>query len=251
LKQLIICDEARLGEAVPLCREYGLGLEIQAFYDPGFLKRYPNAIENHLELTKGIERVSMHGPFGDLCPGSFDSMIRDVTRKRIDIVHDIAPQLGVKHIVLHHGYVPQTSIPKYWIKRSAAFWIDFLDSQDQLYHYHIENHLEHNHEIMFEVVERVNRPNFDICLDIGHTHCCSKMLALEWIKNLKDKIGYVHMHTNHGENDEHLGFEKGTIPMVDVCNALNEYTPDATWALEMILEETRSSIDWLKQNKFI
>ena len=246
MKQLIICDDARIGDFVPLCEEYGLGLEIQAFYDPELLTRDPEAIEKHMESSKWIDRVSMHGPFGDLCPGSFDPMIRAVTRNRFDLAYDVAVKLGVKHVVLHHCYVPKTSVPKYWIKRSTEFWLDFFDGKDQQLNYHIENHLEFDHKIMSEVVGAVNRPNFNICLDIGHANCYSKMPALEWIKNLKDKIGYVHLHNNYGEKDEHLGLEKGTIPIIEVCESLNKYAPEAIWALETGLQDTRNSIIFLK-----
>ncbi|MFH2050529.1 MAG: sugar phosphate isomerase/epimerase family protein [bacterium] len=251
MKQLIICDEARIKEALPLCKEYGLGLEIQAFYDPAILEKGTEAVKNHLDLIQDIEKVSMHGPFGDLCPGSFDPMVREVARKRFEQAYDIAVKLNVKHIVLHHGYVPNTSQPKYWIKRLAQFWQDFLDSREREFYYHIENHQEYDHEIIGDVVDVVNRSNFDICLDIGHTHCCSQMSALDWIKNLKNKIGYVHLHTNNGGSDEHLGLEKGTIPIIEVCNALNEYAPEAIWALEMKLEDTGESIGFLKNNGFI
>ncbi len=251
MKQLIICDDAHIGDFIPLCGEFSLGLEVQAFYNPEFLNRDPMAIEKHLELSKGIDRVSMHGPFGDLCPGSFDPMIREVTRNRFDLAYDVAVKLGVKHVVLHHGYVPKTSCPKHWIERSAKFWLDFLDSKEHQFKYHIENHLELDHEIMSEVVEAVNRPNFDICLDIGHTNCCSKMPASEWIKNLKDKIGYVHLHNNYGEKDEHLGLEKGTIPIIEVCETLNKYTPEAIWTLETGFDDTRKSVVFLGDNGFI
>ncbi len=251
MKQLIICDDARIGDFVPLCKEYELGIEIQAFYDPELINRDPDAIEKHLEIANGIEKVSMHGPFGDLCPGSFDPMVRGVSRNRFDLAYDVAVKLGVKHVVLHHCYTPKTSPPEQWIKRSVKFWLDFLDNKENQFNYHIENHLENDHKIMAEVVERVNRPNFDICLDIGHTNCCSDMPAMEWIKNLRDKIGYVHLHNNYGEKDEHLGLENGTIPTIKVCESLNVYAPNAIWALETTLEETRKSIEFLNNYGFI
>jgi len=75
--------------------------------------------------------------------------------------------------------------------------------------------------------------------------------VIDWIKTLKDRIGYVHIHDNNGENDEHLGIGKGNIPMFEVLTALNTYAPNAVWALECKIEDMDESIEQLKKNKFL
>ncbi|MBU3146683.1 hypothetical protein [Clostridium sp. CF012] len=63
--------------------------------------------------------------------GSFDKMIRDVTKYRFeyDYDYDVAEKLMANNIVLHRGYVPKTSYPPNWIKRSIMFFDDFFYRQ--------------------------------------------------------------------------------------------------------------------------
>jgi len=61
----------------------------------------------------------------------------------------------------------------------------------------------------------------------------------------------VHLHQNHGSEDEHLGLRKGNMPMAAVLNALGEYAPDAVWALECNLDEMEESIEFLQENQWI
>jgi sugar phosphate isomerase/epimerase len=250
MKQLNLCDDERILEVAPLAEKNCCGIEIQAFYDPDILKREQDAINMHKKAIYGIDKRALHGPFADLCPGSMDTMVRDLARNRYDMAVKVAEILGVKDIILHHGYVPGTSYPKGWLARSTIFWKEFLDNAPDLINIYIENLLEHDPELISEVMRAVNRRNFQICLDIGHAHCNSKKTVLFWIERLKDQIGYVHMHDNHGKTDEHLGLGSGTIPMKEVCRALNEYSPDAIWSIEARPEYIEQSLDWLKENAF-
>lgn len=55
------------------------------------------------------------------------------------------------------------------------------------------------------------------------------------------------MHDNHGEQDEHLGFGKGNIPLTEVCQFLEQYSPDAIWAIETNTKDIEQSILWLHE----
>ena len=54
----------------------------------------------------------------------------------------------------------------------------------------------------------------------------------------------------YGINDEHLGIDKGTAPIKEICDALETYSPNAAWAVETA-EDIESSIDWLVKNKYV
>lgn len=250
MKQLVICDECNVRQVVPVCRELGAGIEVQAFHDPRLFEQTPNSVEEHKQAIQGILPVSVHGCFGDLCPGSFDALVRRVARQRIEQSYGVALSLGASHLVLHHGYAPHTSPPAGWIKRSTAFWRDFLDGKNANTMVHLENMLELDPELISDVVGSIGRANLDINLDIGHAHCNSKTAVVKWIERLGAQIGYVHLHDNYGQNDEHLGLGQGTIPMKEVCQALNERAPNAIWAIESEGDGMRRSLDWLGQNGF-
>ena len=64
-------------------------------------------------------------------------------------------------------------------------------------------------------------------------------------------LGYVHLHDNHGESDEHLGLGQGTIPVSEVCQALQHYAPTAIWGIETALPHMESSVHWLEEHDFL
>ncbi len=251
MKALVICDECNPAEATAICRAGGYGIEVQSFYDPGYIEKNKDAIETHLRAIAGIDLRSLHGPFADLCPGSIDAMVRAVARDRFELAVSIAARLDIEHVVLHHGYVPHTSMPSRWLTRYASFINDFLEDKPSSLQLHLENVLEWNPDLISGVIAAIDDPRVDVCLDIGHAHCNSKTDVTVWIERLAGQIGYVHLHDNHGEEDEHLGLGCGTIPMVDVCHALLEYSPDAIWALEVDPASMHQSLDWLKSNGFL
>jgi sugar phosphate isomerase/epimerase len=251
MKQLLICDDCKIREIAPLCRTLGVGIEVQAFYDPRVFEDSPASLQEHKQVIHDITPVSVHGCFGDLCPGSFDTAVRGVARQRFEQSYHVAVTLGARHLILHHGYVPHTSPPAGWIRRSTEFWRDFLSGKNPNIKIHLENMLELDPDLISDVVRSIDRANLDINLDIGHAHCNSNTTVIRWIERLGPLIGYVHLHDNHGQCDEHLGLGYGTIPLNDVCQALNEYTPDAFWALEAEAEGIQQSLDWLRKNGFL
>lgn len=147
--------------------------------------------------------------------------------------------------------MPGTSWFDNYIKRFVDFWHEFLEGKSTDMSFYIENHLEHTPEMLSRVLTGINRKNVKACLDIGHAHCHSKVSVVERIKVLQDQIGYVHMHDNHGKEDEHLGLGQGNMSLVAVCKALEKYAPDAIWAPEAKAQWLQESIDRLKENKFL
>lgn len=248
MKQLLICDDSKVDEVAPLCRALGVGIEVQAFYNPRVFEDDATAVEKHCQSISGIRNRSMHGCFGDLCPGSFDAKVRELARQRFEQSYHIATRLEVQHVVFHHGHVPHTSSPQGWLKRSTEFWLSFLEGKITNISFHLENVLDWEPRLLSDVVKSIDLPNVDVNLDIGHVHCNAKTTILKWIEHLNTQIGYVHMHDNHGQEDEHLGLGRGTIPMKEVCLALEEYAPDAIWALEAEGAGIQQSVDWLRDN---
>lgn len=250
MRQIFICDETDPAKAAALCERYDLGIEIQSFYDPAYSESEPQAVEQHLALLANVPERSSHGCFGDLCPGSFDPLVRQVARLRYDQSYDFARRLKAGHLVLHHGYVQHTSPPDRWLIRCSAFWKDFLNGKGSDIHFHIENLLELDPGLLAEVIDAIDSPLVDVNLDIGHVACNSSTPLADWIRALSSRIGYFHLHDNHGEKDEHLTLGKGTIPLMEALELASELAPTAIWAIESDMDEMEESILWLKQNGF-
>ena len=248
MKCMLICDDCKPETVVDLCRHHGFGIEVQAFFNPKAL--FDTALlEKTVELVAGLPVVAMHGPFGDLNTGSFDPLVRETARQRIQEGLGIALQLGAKHIVYHHGRVPRAGPEPSWIERSADFWRTFMREVPTDIHVHLENMLEEGPSVLSGIIDEVGNPNLRANLDIGHAHCNSLTPVVEWIQSLGNRIGYVHLHDNNGDRDEHLGLGRGSIPVEDVCVALESNAPDAIWAIEAEGEGIQQSLQWLREHR--
>jgi sugar phosphate isomerase/epimerase len=105
--------------------------------------------------------------------------------------------------------------------------------------------VEHGPELLCDVLDAVAAPNLTACLDVGHAHCHSRTTAMRWVEILGSRIGYVHIHNNHGESDEHLEPYDGTLDVAEVLLAIHRHNPGAIWALEVPLNTIDRSMDWL------
>jgi sugar phosphate isomerase/epimerase len=246
MRLLLLCDDGDPQKVVPLCQRFQCGIEIQAFYNPLLLDNDPSAVDKHLSLLAGIALRSSHGCFGDLCPGSGDPLVRSVARNRFDLSYSVARRLGANHLVLHLGYVPNTSPPRYWLPRCIEFWQAFLADKDDPISFHVENVLEWEPDMLADLIDAVARPSLDVNLDIGHVHCNARTDLQGWIHRLGTRIGYVHIHDNHGKEDEHLALGAGTIAMEEVLSLLQTESPDAIWALETQVDALEGSMKWLE-----
>ena len=248
MRSLVLCDNCDIAAVLPLAKSKGLGIEMQSFYYPNVLDNPADAITKHLKLLENFGGLrAMHGPFGDLCPGSFDPLVQQVAAHRIEQGINIAKQLNVNHIVLHHGYVPNTSPPANWIERSCDFWRDILTKVPDTIHLHLENYLDEKPDILLELVQKIGDTKIGICLDIGHAHAFSKQTAVDWIDAIADNLTYVHLHDNHGSKDEHLSLGQGNLPFRETLDVLETRVPDAVWAIEA---DASQSLIWLEKNGF-
>lgn len=250
MRRLFLSDDGHPVETAAISRRHKLGIEVQAFYDPALLEDDPRAVEKHREALGGLSDRALHGCFGDLCPGSFDRMVREVARNRFELSHDIARRLGAQHLILHHGYVPHTSPPATWLKRCTKFWQDFLADKNGGIRFHIENMLELDPGLLADLIDAIGRPWVDANLDIGHVHCNATAGLETWIRGLGSRIGYAHLHDNHGGEDEHLAFGKGTLPLKETLLMLEEVAPSACWCVEVNTECLEESLGWLERNGF-
>jgi sugar phosphate isomerase/epimerase len=250
MDKCLICDGGEPAKAVAICRKYNLGIEIQSFYDPSLVERDKGAASSHLDILQDIHPRALHGCFCDLAAGSFDPSIREVTQRRFDQSYYTAKLMEASHLILHHGYVPHTSIPDNWLHRCADFWKEFLMGKNSDIVFHLENMLEWDPELLSDVIDAINSPIVDVNLDIGHVHCNAKTSFDIWIRRLNKRIGYIHVHDNFGIEDDHLALGEGNIPLKEVLIQLTELAPKALWAIESDISKMEESISWLKSNGF-
>ncbi len=247
-----LCDSGKFDNALEIIKRQKIGIEFQTFADP-LLKNVKREVIHEKELSKGIKHRSLHAPFWDLNLGSAMPSLRKETMKWFNYAYKIAKELGCDSIVVHDGYVPLTSNIPNWIKRATTFWQEFFADKDDSITMMIENMLELDSSIMLKEVDAVNDKRLKICLDVGHAHCNSDMSVYDWIKTLNKRIGYMHLHNNHGQlnnthNDEHNGFDGGTIDFKKLLKLTQQYCPKAKLAVECHLIDSEKSIEFLKKH---
>ncbi len=262
MKEIRLCDDAEVQKVFPMCKENNLGIEIQAFYNPDMIdSRESDLLINEYKKTLKNFKFgkSLHAPFWDLNLGSKNKMIKEATMKSFEYAYSLAKELGCAEIVVHNGFVPNTSYYNGWIKNAAVFWMEFFKTKDNSITIMLENQCEETSEVLKMEIDAVADDRLKVCLDIGHAHANSNMKVEEWIESLGDRIGYLHLHNNHGKvggrpsylNDEHLGLENGTIDIKNILELLEKYSPDAIWNIECKLDEMESSISYLKKLGYI
>ncbi|MBE5783606.1 MAG: sugar phosphate isomerase/epimerase [Clostridiales bacterium] len=251
MKSIVLCDNAEPEKVVPLCREYGLGIEIQGFYNPNTEDGAQDLTEKYQKMLDGIDERHLHAPFWDLCLASKTKMIRDVTRHYFDYGYQMAAALNCRSVTVHQGFVPGTSYVSGWVKRAIPFWEEFFNEHPGHIEMNMENLCEKNAETLIGTVDGLGVVRLGVNLDIGHAHCMSDLEVTDWIEQLGGRIHYAHLHQNDGTKDKHWGLAKGTIPLDEVLGALNQYAPNAVWALECAPDDMQESIEFLVAKGFV
>jgi hypothetical protein len=112
MKKIVVCDNDEFDTVLPFCLSAGIGIELQSFWNPTSTEGIPTKIEYQRKKMTGIGFRALHGPFGDLNCGSYDSMIRELSRKRMSWGYQIAKKLGATHIISITDMSPTLRHPK-------------------------------------------------------------------------------------------------------------------------------------------
>ena len=241
-------EDTQMQEVV---RECATGIESIEFSIAENLDRLEEKISSYRERLwrMGWPHLSLHGPFLDLNPMTYDSLILEATKKRYEQVYEAGRRLEAEKIVFHTCHLPDAYLLIGWAERVADFFKRFLDGKDGIMIV-MENVFDRIPEPMVEVVERVDRPDFRLCLDIGHAHCYSDISVLDWAKSFGSYVSHVHVHDNMGDRDSHIALGEGTIPYEEVLGLLKQNNPQMDCTIECSsLEKVKKSYACLKQLK--
>ncbi len=79
---------------------------------------------------------------------------------------------------------------------------------------------------VLSMVKKFNSPNLGICLDSGHYHITTPTKensdVIECLSELKDYLLHVHLHDNHGKEDEHNLPGEGNIDWNSLMKGLRK-----------------------------
>jgi len=243
-------------DAENVIKKHGIGIEFNQFCISSTLFdvrrdlacRAMQAQLDRLGL-KAPDDVVCHGPFTEILPEAIDTEFVDLALKRMGQAVDGCKKLGVNRLVVHSGYYPTLYFRDWHRDKSVYFWSELLKVCPEDFHVYLENVIDPEPTCLLEVVEKIDDPRLELCLDIGHAHCATepKYTVYDWIKLWGKRIGHFHFHNNNGTGDQHNSIFKGTMFIPDVLACIDENCKDeATITVES--RDCDATCGWLKAN---
>jgi len=158
--------------------------------------------------------VTLHGPFIDLSAGSTDPAVVALTRNRFEQLLNLVPVFRPKSVVCHAGYDWKRYgyFKTQWIENCLETWAWLAKSLDELgSKLMLENVYEEDPEDIRVILDGLKNPAVGFCLDCGHLAAFGNSELEVWLESLGSYIRQLHLHDNHGSNDEHLAMGLGSI----------------------------------------
>jgi sugar phosphate isomerase/epimerase len=170
-------------------------------------------------------RITVHGPFWDLCSGSVDPGIRKVTVSRLESLFEVVEKIRPEQVVCHTGFDPRhhRGHRRVWIESSLSTWAPFVQRAETLgIPLVLENVWEEDPELHLELLEGMGSPWFGFCLDVGHQNSFSRTTLDKWLMATWPHLKEVHLHDNDGSFDTHSPVGVGSIDFDYLFGFLSE-----------------------------
>ncbi len=184
---------------------------------------------------------TVHAPFTDISPGAIDTGVRQIAVERMNFAIDLAALFQAKSLVFHAGWER-----KIYADAGDAWLDNFSDSLEKILEraeksqirIMLENVFELDTTLHKEIFKRFPQDTLGFCLDAGHVYAFSKTPLSMWIQDLGQRIGHLHLHDNHGGDDEHLAPGRGIVDFKMLFSWLSDKGKAPVMTLEAHDEET-------------
>lgn len=205
------------------------------------------------KLSDARLKVTLHGPFIDMSPGSPDDEVWAVTKKRFGKVVEIARIFGPEAVVLHAGYDQKRYgfVHERWYERSLKMWRWMAQALgDEGILLCLENVYEEYPRYLLSLFEQLQEKGVKFCFDTGHHTAFGRAPLRDWLDVLGRYIGQLHLHDNSGGIDEHRAIGSGCIEFGLLFEWLGEHFADPPIiTLEPHKEEDLlPSLQWLEKH---
>ena len=248
-KKLYVSQLFEDKKIIPILSDNDIGIEIIEFGIGDVLDKGDKAVEDYIVRMKDFIKsrpISIHGPFLDLNPASFDSLIKNATLLRYNEAYNAAKILNADRVVFHSCYFDNIYFKESYINNSISFWNEFFRQKDDDIKVHIENVYDKDPSHLIEIIDGVNNDNFSLCLDIGHMNCYGDENLENWILKLGKRIGHVHLHNNDSLRDTHSGLKNGNIDIESILNLIDNCCDNPSMTIEVNnFDEVEKSILFL------
>ncbi|MBO5293380.1 MAG: TIM barrel protein [Lachnospiraceae bacterium] len=250
----LIPDSMGVEQSVSLLREYGGAFEYNDFWRAEVLEdrqKQEKIIEHYAKFRTDFSQDTMHGAFLDVTVHSEDSLIREISRRRICQSMDIAKRMGLRGVVFHTGLLGGFRVKYYlehWKKENAAFFAEMAERYpDQ--EIFMENMFDGVPDELAWLGERLREVgNFGVCLDYAHgmvTDCEPE----SWVQRLAPYIRHIHINDNDLRNDLHQPVGEGKIDWFKFEQLMQQYDIASTVLVEVKgYEAQKKSLEYLKKH---
>lgn len=249
---LVVSRVENLEEHLALAREYGVGFEINDFFDPEVLE----SKERQQEIIEAYQKAglpegsTMHGAFLDVVVFSQDPRMRVVSEYRMRQSMKIAQSLGVKGVVFHTNVNPMLSSREYdmhAIDMTVEFLKTLLSDFPDIEIY-LENMFDATPDVLVQISERLkDYPNYGVCFDYAHAVIYGFPVAI-WIRQLAPYMKHIHINDNDLKHDLHLALGTGKIVWSQFFDYYDTYFGSCSVLIETMQPESqRISLEYLTQ----
>lgn len=242
-------------ENVEFLKVNKLGVEVM-MYDTEWVRNFPRA--EVVAMSKLLEAedipVSVHGPLFDLNPGSQDKIIRDYTKFNFMRALNISAMLKAEIVVFHLGLNPLTlgEYRKTWFDISLKTFRAVVNHAKRLgITIAVENMFIDTPNLLRQVIEAIDSPHMQVCLDVGHVNVYSKVPLKKWFDALGKYIVKIHINDNDAQNDLHLAFGEGNMDFEMVYRLLNQKNISPWMTLEMPADQLPNTLRFIKDNNLM
>jgi sugar phosphate isomerase/epimerase len=193
--------------------------------------------------------LSIHAPFSDLNIGSFNERIRRASMRLLRETLEIAADIDAVAVTVHPGHCSPLS-RKYReryveIHRSSLHTLDEWREEFGV-KLGVENMPSFpilDAQTPERLSELLEGTGLGVTFDVGHLNTSTGEFK-RFLELLGDRVVHLHLHDNHGVNDEHLALGEGTVPWDEVLPRL----PNVPATLEVGgIREGKKSLYFLKK----
>ncbi len=193
--------------------------------------------------------TTLHAPFTNFNPGSSKKRTRNTSLQIADMSLQLAEKLHARRIVFHPGLAYGSAGKKLdtWVQNNLTFWPEFLARAAEFNcTICIENIYETTPDPFIQLFSMMDSPQLGHVFDIGHWNLFGSGKLVNWLNEMAPYLKHMHLHDNHGEQDEHLAIGRGYVPFstlfkwLQTANSLptitleNHTLPDIEHSLKVI-----------------
>jgi len=194
------------------------------FFDPEEIIHQKSYVKKLKDFLQAVELTPLlHASYIDVNLASTSSLLRNAAVERVINCVKVAYLLDAEYVTLHMGYLHEDYLPQRLdIVRKLAkkSLISILNvARDYQVKICVENKEKKRRKHLmtdpFEIMSFINDLSeyseiLFVTFDVGHANTWTHDLKT-FFDIVREKVRVVHLHDNHGTEDEHLALGEGSI----------------------------------------